>query len=380
MKKLWIVILLILGISAFGLHINAQNTMTDESNKDLLIIVEENAIYDLSLVDIDVTISYDIVEVQDILLCNMDDYREVAAPYSMNNFLSQILIEQYNENKKIYLYGEFTIAQFCQVLDLDMYSVEMPIKQNNDIDTVTMSFRDEYVENEIQNVVALQKNTSDGMLATIPKNEFNEYDLNLFIKAIVDDVKEETILPRATIVSNNYNIKVYDSHQNYAILDWILYQEVENDNNTTSDYFAIRTNVMLKSTGYNETDIFVNMELPFSTDNYIDSSPGDSTRTTTFNVGLNFGDSISGGASWSFTMDNAPTIDRSVDTEADRVEWSCEEFFYTLDGEVFSPGMSWSSRGTYAAVDLEFQGRFYDLVNRQYSYTEWGNVAVRFDY
>ena len=205
-------------------------------------------------------------------------------------------------------------------------------------------------------------------------------DLNLFIKVILDDVKTETVLPRATIVDDDYNIKAYDSHGNYAILDWILYQEVANDNNSSRDYFAIRTNVMLKSTSYNETDIFVNMELPFSNDEYIDSAPGDSTRTTTFNVGLNFGSEISGGASWSFTMDNAPTIDQSVDTEADRVEWSCEEFYYTLYGEVFSPGMSWSSTGTYAGVDLEFRGRFYDLVNRQYTYTDWGNVAVRFDY
>lgn len=87
--------------------------------------------------------------------------------------------------------------------------------------------------------------------------------------------------------------------------------------------------MMLKSTGYKETDAYVNMQLPYSEDEYIDSAPGNSTKATTFNVGLNFGDEISGGVGWSFTMDNAPTIERSVDTETDRVSNVETNFLYS---------------------------------------------------
>jgi hypothetical protein len=325
------------------------------------------------------------VQVNNIKGYNPNDYYEIAAPISSVDRLTSLLRETYFNKKKVYLYGELTIEQYKNALNLDRYGVDIAIevddpntgvKQNKE---AFMTFSDEYISNKIQNVVALRENDPNGLLAMVPKNDDGTYNTSLLMKAVIDDVIPHTQFgTSATLVDSDYDIKTYDYLGNYAVLDWRLYQESDSD--PDYDYFAIKTNVACEGSYFEGTEIWVNDDLPYSSDEYIDSDPGDSTETTSFNVSLNFGEDISGSISWNFEFDNAPEVDRTVSLSSDYAHWTCIENLHGLGGEVFSPGMSWASTGTLAGIDLEFRGYFFNSQLQEGQYTDWGTVEVRYNY
>lgn len=353
--------------------------------KDLLLITENQAEYDLSFINQNPDLVVDIVELDNIKGYNADDYYEIAAPITLSDQLTPLLREAYTDEKKVYLYGELTIEQYKDVLNLDKYGVDVSIEVN-DAKTgmkqnkpAFMTFSDEYISDKIQNVVALRENDTNGLLATVPKNDDGSYNTSLLMKAVIDDVIPHTQFgTSATLVDSDYDITTYDYLGNYAVLDWRLYQESDSD--PDYDYFAIRTNVSCEGSYFEGTEIWVNDDLAYPADEYIDSDPGDSTETTSFSVSLDFGEEISGGISWDFEFDNAPEVDRTVSLSSDYAHWTCIEDLYGLGGEVFSPGMSWASTGTLAGIDLEFRGYFYNSQLAEGQYTDWGSVEVRYNY
>lgn len=92
--------------------------------KDLLMIVEDSAVYDLSFINANSEMVWDIVSVSDYQNYNLDDYDEIAAPVSQSEKVAKQLIEQYEQGKKIYLYGELTINDFSNILALEQYGLE----------------------------------------------------------------------------------------------------------------------------------------------------------------------------------------------------------------------------------------------------------------
>lgn len=353
--------------------------------KDLLMIVADNAVYDLSFINANPEMSWDVVNVSDIQNHDFDDYNEIAAPFPQSEQVAQKLIEQYTHGKKIYLYGELTINDFSNVLALEQYGVNVPIEvagidaKNTEKDEAFMFFSDEFASNAKHNVVALQENSSDGLLASIPQNDNGEYNLSLLMKAVVDDVSINSFYaPYATTVDYEYSIKTYDYLGHYAILDWFLYKQTESV--SEYDYFGVKTNLGLEGSYFLGTKMNINMDLPFSTDEYLESGPGDSSESSSFDVNLGFGEDVSGGISWSFTIDNDPEVDRTVSLSSDYAHWVVEEDWYTLDGEIFSPGMTWASTGTYAAIDITFRGYFYNTQLSEGQWTDWKTVEVRYAY
>lgn len=354
------------------------------STKDLLMIVPNNAEYDLEIINADPEISLDIVEINNITDYNLNDYYEISIPFSHSEPLSSTIVEQYNQGKKIYLYGELTINDFSNVLSLETYGVDVPLDvtgveaKNVDKQEVFMFFGDDFSSSAKHNVVALQKDSSDGLLASVPMNEYGEYSLSLLMKAVVDDVSPNRTSSRATTVDYDFSVKTYDYLGHYAILDWFLYKQDESI--SEYDYFAVKTNLGLEGNYFVGTQMNIDMDLPFSSDEYIESGPGDSSESSSFDVSLGFGPDVSGSVGWSFSIDNDPEIDRTASLANNYAHWTVEENWYSLDGEVFSPGMTWASTGTYAGIDISFRGYFFNGQLSEGQWTDWKTIEVRYSY
>ncbi|MBQ4559534.1 MAG: hypothetical protein IJA54_04320 [Tyzzerella sp.] len=389
MKKAVSIFLSIIVVGMLSLNGKCSNNVPNDNfpSKNLLVLVADNSTYDEDFINKNPTITYDIIKMSELAQYNPNNYDEIAAPYLSDGSLNDFMAEQYENEKKVYLYGEFTLNDFCDVLDIQKYSVEVPITRMSEDysttirDTVTMSYSDTYAEEEIQNVVALKKNSSDGLLAFIPKNSNEEYSLDLLLSAVFDDVSCGAST-YATLVSSGYNIKTYTLGRQYAILDWYLYKCSEND--ASRDYYGIKTNIGLEGGTYSGLNylgegIYVNMACVYGDDELQDAAPGNSTKVSNFNVSLNFGTNISGSLGWNFSIDNNPTVSRTLSLNSDTVNWSVEEKTYTLDGQVFSPGMTWSTLEDHAALDIEFRGYFESTFKGLYDYTPWKTVQIRYE-
>jgi hypothetical protein len=373
-------------ISSFSLVMAKESD--GNPSKDLLLIMENQTEYDPYFIKQSPDLEIDIVEFDSIKEFNTNDFYEIAAPISKIDKLKSILRNAYADGQKVYLYGELTIDQYNKILKLDKYGVDVSIEVY-DAETgfkekkeAFMTFSNEYINNEIHNVIALCKNNSNGMIASIPKNDKGLYDESLLLKAVIDEVEHHNaigLLSTPTPIDQDFSIKTYTIAGDFAIMDWFLYQQ--SDTNPEYDYFAIKTNLGLEGSYYLGTKMWVYDDLVYSEDEYLDSGPGDSSESTSFEISLGFGeDGPYGSIGWTFELDNAPEIDRSVSLYNDYAHWTCEEDFYTLDGEIFSPGMSWASVGTLAAIDIEFKGRFVNFQINDSMDTNWKTVEVRYDY
>lgn len=386
MKKKMIFLLLVLMILMSLANPATAITNDDIPSKDLLLIIENEAEYDTSFFNQNSELTIDIVELDNIKEYNINEYSEIAAPASIGNQIKSDLRKAFADNKKVYLYGELTIDQYEDILNLERYGVNVSIEVNEDATKLKkyksafMTFSEDYISDELHNVIALCKNNSNGMLASIQKNEDGQYNLSILLKAVIDEVEPHNVItPSAIPVKSGFDVKAYDYLGNYAILDWHLYQQSD-ESVDEYDFFAIKSNVAVEGTYFQGQGIWVNYDIPYSADEYISSGPGDSSEETSFSVNLDFGDEVTGGLSWDFSFDNAPEIDSTISLSSDYAHWSCIETWYGLDGEVFSPGMSWASTGSSAVVDITFRGYFYNTQLGEGQYTDWKSVPVRYTY
>lgn len=218
-----------------------------ETYKDIAIIVPDDVVVSSREITNAKNVSYDIIPEEEIDYSNFSNYNEVAAYYPISRNTQNILIKCFEEGKKIYLYGKLTISDFSKALKLSKYGVNVNIHEVNmnsdstELKKAFMSFDPSYEQNEIQNVVALKKNSSDGLLVTIPHNSRGGFDIKLLLKAVLDDVTPAGLItPYATLVDSEYNYRSYDGVGNFVNLDWLLYKQTESD--PSYDYFGSITN------------------------------------------------------------------------------------------------------------------------------------------
>ncbi len=370
--------------NVFNKEVAAIN-LVDET-KQLLLIVENDSVYNDEFIFLDGFTSYNIVEFRNLQFYDADNYEEIAAPYTDNMILNQMLENGYNAGKKIYLYGALTIDDFCEVINLQEFSIQVPletmikentIKENTIEESVTMRFDDEYEAEEIHNVIAARKNSPEKLLVSIPKDESGNYNLSLLMKAVADDLS----ISAFGLIDHATNIKTYTIGGQYAILDWYLYETEENY--VPLDFYGIKTNLALEGGYYGGLNylgerMYTTISCVGSTDNLFDSAPGSSYQESTFDVNLQFGEETYASLGWSFTMNSEPNITRTQSLAEDYVSWVVEGDAQSLEGEIFSPGMTWNTTTNFAKINIQFRGYFESTVKGLYDYTSWKTVEVCF--
>lgn len=353
----------------------------EEIEKDLLFVtIDDAAISSQAVPDY---INYDMVPMSELYQYNLNRYHAIAIPYTLGTGLSDYLTEQYNLGTQIYLYGEITINEYSNVLNISNFGIDVPVETVDSLSDTSLSkdmfltFSDNYSSSVKHNVIMLDKNAQTGLLAKIPQSSIVSNDVSLFLKVIVDDLESQSsISPNSTIVDHGFNFKSYDYIGNSVTLDWTLYQEEADE--LDWKYYAIKTNIVAETDYFNAERLEVKYSLPYMGDEYLDSSPSDSEEEVSFTVGLSFGEAISSMLSWVFTFTNAPSIDRSVSLSDDSVEWEVRNDFFGLNGEQFQPGMSWRTSKSVAGVDISFRGLFANYQSGEGQWSEWADVEVRY--
>ncbi|KGG80872.1 hypothetical protein Y919_03765 [Caloranaerobacter azorensis H53214] len=386
MKKfLFVFLTVVLLISTLTVNVSFGSSL-----KDLLLIVDNINNYDLSFIEKDyANLRVDVGTIDDLTIESINKYNEIAVPFNLVDERIKIMLRKaYEQNKKIYLYGELTLKDYSEVMGLwrfgkyvDIYSSGSKKIKNNK--KVFMFFGNKFEQNEIQNVVALSKNEAmSGLIASIDKDKLGSYNKNLFLKAILDDVmpNSKVSVLSNTVRKSEFNFKTYNTYGGYVVMDYTLYQETD-ETDSTYDYFSIRTNLMLEGEGKGIA-IDVEHNLPFSSDELLEYGPESTEDKSQIEVSVGYGDGgPSGSLSYIINMSSKPNINTTASLTDDRVSWRCKKTLFGgfIDGQRFSPASTWASTESYAAIDIKFRGLFTKPGGGSV-YTSWKTVNVRFNY
>jgi hypothetical protein len=381
-KILILFLLFALLLSSFVVDVKTNIIHTDTIPKDILLIVEDpNEPKILEVLETYPDISCDIATSEDITIKEIENYYEIAVPYGLvDNRIKSILRKAYSENKKIYLYGELTINDYKEVLDLGEFGKHVDIyntEQKKLDKKVFLSFDEEYQKVEKHNVVALSKDEEvSGLLASVPILD----NKSVLIKAVLDDV-----IPHSSIATSGaecerkgFDVKTYAINGSYAALDWLLYQDT-NETSLDYDYFAIKTQTKLVPwyVGEHGTRIDVNHKEYRSSDEIVDAQPQDTESRISFDVNLNL---KSNESSYELEMSSRPDIDLTISLSSDYAKWVCDGAY--LEGDTFVPSSSWASVASYekAGRKLELKGYFYDNIGDMETVTPLKTVTVTYSY
>ena len=110
------------------------------------------------------------------------------------------------------------------------------------------------------------------------------------------------------------------------------------------------------------TGIYTKYELPYSSDNLLETGPQSQSRIQTLNVSIGFGAGGSNGRI-EYSMDLSefyPTINRTADYTNDIVEWEMVNrtlFPLNINNATLDCLASWASVGHLAAIDVYYKGR-----------------------
>lgn len=349
-----------------------------EPNNKLLVIVENINVFDSSLVA-SYASKYDIIQYKDINYSTITNYSNYAVPSKFvktNNKLCNVLKNAFNNyDSRIYIYGEVRISDFKRVLNIKNFGANVNVYDENGstAKTAFLSFGKEQEYTYIENIISYSNSqTQKNLIATVAKcdNMIMEY-----IKIIISDCCKTGIMPMASIVQSGFNYRSYYCN-NYINMDYLLYRDYD-EQDPNYDYFAIKTNV--SAYGGLAKEIDVEHRLPYLSDELIDYGPYDINRAGSVSVGLDLG---GGSLSYSFDVGGGPTIDATYNSSVDYCTWKITKYWFFgsyLNNQLFKPGSSWASTGTYAGTDITFRAAF-EGPGEMYLWTPWQTVQVRYDY
>lgn len=96
----------------------------------------------------------------------------VTKEIAQNEYVNPILKYAYMENDaRIYIYGNLTISEFKNIMDIDTYSVLTDIYDENGVigETAKMSFSKEQEDNKVEQIISLSQNAQyQSLIASVP--------------------------------------------------------------------------------------------------------------------------------------------------------------------------------------------------------------------
>lgn len=350
----------------------------------ILVIVNDISEFDETLVS-EFAGQYDIVDAEGINYAALRAYAAFAVPIDVaraDRKLCSILQAAYHRaNALVYLYGELTISDFKQALKLEQFGAYVNIHDQTGItaDQVFTSFGEEQENTAVENIISSSGDLSGNyLIADVAVDEFNSLTM-ASLAIILDDFCASAIQAMAVIVKSGYNFRSYYNADNYINMDYLLYKD-NDETDPDYDYFAVKTNLCTENGyAYNTQSIDVKHALPFTSDEMIDYGPGDINYAGTVSVGLDLGGTF--GLSYSFTVNGTPNFNATYSAASDYCTWEIYRPFLGgyLQNNIFSPGSSWASTGTYAGTNVDFKAHFVGGQGHTFD-TPWKYVQIRYDY
>ncbi len=315
----------------------------------------------------------------------------VAKEIAEEENIAKILQTTYNTiESRIYSYGDLTIQEFKNILDIDTYSIETDIYNSQGVteEKARMSFSKEQESNKIEQIISLSKNSRyQSLIASAPNASYEQLE-----EIIIDHYTETFVDPyqRSILVKNEFNYRTYPYSGDiqlttcYLNVDYYLYKS-DDENIADYDYFAIKVNVnpiydnSSASFGKLSCDnLKVKLTLPYSNDHFYEYGPHSANKATNINVSLGFSSTgVSGGLSFTFSPGSKPTVDASFNSTTREILWNVKKYWFfgkELNNELYSFGASWASSGKLAAVDIASFVSFADFDSH------WDTIQVRYSY
>ena len=350
----------------------------------ILVIVNDISEFNEALVS-EYAGQYDIIENKAVNYAALKSYTAYAVPINLaksDRRIADILQAAYaKSNALVYLYGDLTISDFKQAMKLDQFGAYVNIHDQTGIttDKVFTSFGEEQENSAVENIISSSGDQSGHYLIADVAADENNTQVMTSIAVILDDFCGQAIQTMAIIVKSGYNFRSYYNTDNYINMDYLLYKD-NDETDPDYDYFAVKTNLCTENGyGYNTQSIDVKHALPFTSDEMIDYGPGDINYAGTVSVGLDLGGTFD--LSYSFTVSGTPNINATYSAANDYCTWEIYRPFLGgyLQNNIFSPGSSWASTGTYAGTNVDFKAHFVGGQGHTFD-TPWKYVQIRYDY
>lgn len=293
---------------------------------------------------------------------------------------------------RVYIYGNLTISEFKNILDIDLYSIETNIYDENGITDkkANMAFSEEQEENKVQQIISLSKSSKyQSLMAEVPYATYNNLET-----IIVNHYLETFVNPMlyATIVQNVFDYRNYGyfgggafSSYCYLSYDYILYK-IEDESVSNYDYFAIRVNA---TPVYDNPDLpeavvcnqlQMKLSLPYVADHIVEYGPYSSNKANEINVQLGFGaEGVSGSVGFTFAPGTGPSVDTTYTPQDRTVLWKVSKYWFfgsKLNNALYPFGVSWASTGRLAAINISTYVEF----SKGDVYSNWDEVQVRYSY
>ena len=375
----------------FSFSTASASAMTSNINTKLLIILDDSK-QKPSFPD-----EYnDIVEYVYLSDVSMSDNTHIAyavtKEIAQNEYVNPILKYAYMENDaRIYIYGNLTISEFKNIMDIDTYSVLTDIYDENGVigETAKMSFSKEQEDNKVEQVISLSQNAQyQSLIASVP-NATSEILETIIVSHYADTFVNP--MTYATIVKNGFNYRTYANFYSdpvspldfaYLNIDYYLYK-IEEEAIANYDYFAIRVNVnpICENTALRWVceDFQVKLSLPKTNDHIYEYGPYSTNKANNISVQLGFGASgVSGSVGFTFAPGSKPDIKTSFNSTDRTILWKVDRHWFfgaSLNNKLYPFGASWASAGRYAAINIS------SYVNFAYDHkSSWNDIQVRYSY
>ena len=316
----------------------------------------------------------------------------VSSDIAKTEFVNDIIQYGFNNNARIYLYGNLTIAEFKSILDIATYSIQTNIYSCNNAvkQSATMYFSEEQEQNKVEQIISLSK---DNRHQSLIVSAF-EASLSTLEEIIIDHYVDTFVNPysRTTLVQNSFNHRTYPKMKGsnqifttyYLNMDYYLYQ-FDNESISDYDYFAIRINITPSSTleytwdSLECTSFQVKLELPYSSDQIYEYGPYSSNKAKDINVSLGVSSSgVSGSIGFTFSPGSGPSVNTVYNANNRTIQWEVKKHWFfgaKLDNCLYPFGATWASKGKLAAIDVST----YTVVSRENT-SDWNKIQVRYSY
>lgn len=373
----------------FAIDDSLYNELCDELNDPTIIVDESKVNYYLeSEIDISDSIItnfnlFNYISVSDISETTINNYKAIAFPITHDN-LMEIARDAYNNGVIVYLYGQLTVDDYKEYLSIDSFTLSTKLYDSNETicDTVKQGFDNEFENTEIYNVIGYSNNTLMCKLGDTSKSiSYLVASLNNFIKTNVEDNT------RATIVSSAFDFTTYWGPNNRfsSHLDYTLYRETD-EMDSAYDYFAIKTRTWVTSGNAKVTGIMTKYELPYSSDNLLETGPESQSNVGNLSASIGFGDGkVNSSIGYSIDLsDQKPTINRIENYSEDTVSWVLTPRTLlpkSINDAYLVCIASWASTGKCACIDVSYNGIVNIGSNDKYPTSAgYTKIPIRFSY
>lgn len=378
-------------MSCIPAYAASNNVKTDK----VLFVTDAQGIADISTFDATRTVNtysdYANYEDPSFDMDNVIQYRAVAFPYCES--LSDEVLEAYNSGCIVYLYGSLTIQEYKAAINLNNYALDVNLynEQGYSTEKVSQFFDSSYESNEVFNIISYGPKA---LLCKVAGDTLNEQQntaltaRNYLVPIEKNFSQLNRLNVRNTLIDSDFDIvTTWGPNSEFSItMDYYLYRnydEVDPD----YDYFAVKTRVWIDNDMGSTRRIQTKYELPYSTDNLIETGPDSQSNIGSLSVSVGYGES-GPDASIGYSLDlsdSRPTIERTEDYTNDTVEWTMTPrtlFPLSIDGTSLTCCATWASRGTsLAAIDLFYNGIVSIGPSEQYPTTPgYTEVPIRYYY